>query len=107
MADIEATESQSEMSVRCASELNRGGVLRRSQGICDGTQRLHEERTPVRITESTIDVSRMTAEGSSSHYETYLVGTVRLAGDDLIIGLSDSTVVNRYHPTNKRQAFCA
>jgi hypothetical protein len=53
------------------------------------------------------DAWKTTKEGTGSHYETYLVGTVRLEGDRMIIGLPDGTVVNRYHPTNQRQAFCA
>jgi len=50
---------------------------------------------------------KVTTEGPSMHEQTYLVGTVRLRGGRLVIGLPDGTVVNRYHPTTDPQAFCA
>jgi hypothetical protein len=50
---------------------------------------------------------KVTTGGPSMHKETYLVGTVRLQGEQLVIGLPDGTVVNRYHPTTNPQGLCA
>jgi hypothetical protein len=50
---------------------------------------------------------KVTTEGRRFHTETYLVGTVRLDRERLIIGLPDGTIVNSYHPTTRPQALCA
>ena len=50
---------------------------------------------------------KVTTEGPSMHKESYLAGTVRLQGEQLVIGLPNGTVVNRYHPTTKPQGLCA
>ncbi len=39
--------------------------------------------------------------------EAYLVGTVRLASNGLVIALSDGTIVNEYHPTAHLPGLCA
>jgi hypothetical protein len=50
---------------------------------------------------------RTTTEGSGGQNQTYLVGTVRLEADQLLIGLSDGTIVNHYRPTTRPMALCA
>jgi hypothetical protein len=45
-------------------------------------------------------------EGSQFHTEQYLVGTVRLERNRLVISLPDGTVVKRYHPTTHPIGLC-
>lgn len=49
----------------------------------------------------------ITSEGSKYHVERYLVGTVRVEPRRLVIALPDGKVVKYYHPTTRRQLWCA